>query len=420
MYSPTGRDNWLCCYYEFQASISYNGKTVNLKQNQIVSVSMEKNYDMHHMPILIIELSLDTTIKDEIKVSTGPMLYLRIDKCLGVDKDRTIRITSRSIYLNCKFTMIQLEDTPKSNYYKNMINGLGSRRKDSDDYLLYSTGESCKYILVRKEDLTASKYIYNAVLTKSTLTAALGMMLSNAGCTNVLMANMDNTTEYKELIIPPMPLLECIRYLQNMYGFHKEDTTIFMDFDTMYVIRKSGLCTVYKDRETKNVTFCLNAPENMTENQSGVIYSGNTTYINIGPEHFTREIGGAISNQVRGTDYILYNEDKLDSQSVSVKNERSFNKNNTNIVTIKGHNKLITEQLKYRKYEEQYKFNIVSSGEDLSILTPNKQYSIISNCTEIAVDVVGKYRLTRQVTTFARTGQYFIPASTLTLKKTME
>ena len=35
MYAPTGRDNWLCCYYEFQASVSYGGKTVSLKQNQI-------------------------------------------------------------------------------------------------------------------------------------------------------------------------------------------------------------------------------------------------------------------------------------------------------------------------------------------------------------------------------------------------
>lgn len=420
MYAPTGRDNWLCCYYEFQASVSYGGKTVSLKQNQIVSLMLEKNYDAHHMPILIIELSLDTTDKDGIKKNPNSILHLRADKCIGVDKDRNIRITSKSIYLNSTFAMIDLDDTPKSDYYKNLVNGLKTRRRDSDDYLLYSTGQSCKYILVRKNDLTASKYIHNAVLTKATLTETLGMLLTSAGCSNILMANLDNTTEYEELIIPPLPLLECIRYLQNMYGFHKEDTTVFMDFDTMYIVRKSGLCTVYKNRETKNVTFCLNAPENMNENQSGVIYAGNTTYVNIGPKHFTRDIGGAVSNQVKGTDYLIYNEDERASQQVTVENERSINKNNTNVVTIKGHNNLISSQLKYRKYEEQYKFTIGSSGEDLSILTPNKQYSIISNCTEIAVDVMGKYRLTRQVTTFARTGQYFIPASTLTLRKTME
>lgn len=418
MYVPSARDDWQCCFYEFHASITYNGKTDQLKEGQILSVLLEKDYDTVHTPILIIDLSLDYYIDEFIKKDPNATLQLRVDKCIGIEENKQINITNRSLYINSVFSFIIRDTTPVSTQYNKEINNVNEHREG--DYMLVDTKQSVRYILVQKEDLMASKNIVNCVISSATMTQAVHMLLSHAGCNEVLMANFDNAVEYKELYIPPLPLMECLLYLKNRYGFHKEDTTIFMDFDTMYIVRKSALCTVFRRRETKNICICLNSPESVYGQCSGVIYSGNMTYLNVGCDQFYRDDAGTISDQTVGTDFLIFNDNELGYDKVEIENKRALGNNNTTVRTVKGYNAFIADQLKYRKAEEQNVFKIVCTGIDLSVLTPNKQYSIVSNSTEIALDAGGKYRLSRQVTKFVRTGNLMIPMTTLTVKKTME
>lgn len=418
MYVPSARDEWQCCLYEVQASITYNGKTIQIKEGQIVSMLLEKDYDSDHMPVLIVDLSLDYPINDEIKKDPSSTMQLRIDKCIGIQENNQITVTNKSLYINSVFSFVTLDYTPDALCYKKDINELNEKREG--DYLSASTGEIKRHILVRKEDLAASKYIINAMLPNITLTEAIGPFMSEAGCRNVIMANLDNAKRYEELRVPAMPLLECLIYLKNRYGFHKEDTVIFMDFDAMYVVRMSALCTVYRNREIKNVCVCLNTPESEFDTCSGIMYSGNMVYLNVGSDQFHRKVGGTVGDQTIGTDYILYNENELSSDNVKVQNDRALNKNNVTVKTVKGYNDYVANQIRMRKSEEQNTFDIICTGADLSVLTPNKHYSLASNSTEISIDVCGNYRLSKQVTVFTRTGKLMLPVTTLTMKKTIE
>lgn len=418
MYVPSNQDDWQSCFYDFQASITCKGKTTQLKDGQISSILLEKDYDNLNTPILLMDLSLDYPLPDNIAADPTATLQLRVDKCIGIQEKNMVTVTNRSLYLNTVFSFVTLDHTPKSTYYEREINKTNQNREG--DYLLASTGNVQRYILVKKEDMTASKNIVNAVLKKHTLTQAINMLLTQAGCKSVLMSNLDNMKTFDELYIPPLPLIECLVYLKNKYGFHKEDTSIFMDFDTMYIVRKSSLCTTFKRRETKNICVCLNSPESEYESCSGVLYTGNMTYLNVGYEQFSREVGGTVIDQTLGSEYIIYNETELSSDTVNIKNERALDGGNTNIKSVTGHNPYIGQQLKYRRAEEQNVYTMVCSGADLSVLTPNKHYSIVSNSTEISIGSEGNYRISRQVTSFMRTGNLMVPITTLTLKKTME
>lgn len=418
MYVPSNSEDWQTCFYDFQASITCKGETTQLKEGQILSVLIEKDYDNLHMPVLLIDMSLDYSLPSKIKSDPEATLQLRVDRCIGIKENNVINVTNKTLYINSVFSFVILENTPDSSYHEDMINKIYEKREG--DYTLPNSGESKRYILVRKEDLTASKHIVNTVLKKHTLTQATHMLMSQADCRNVVCANFDNTKMFDELYIPPLPLIECLIYLKNRYGFHKEDTTIFIDFDSMYFIRKSAICTVFRRRETKNICICLNSPESEYETCSGVLYTGNMTYVNVGCEQFKREVGGTTLDQTHGTDYILYNETELTSNKISIKNDRALDGGNTNVKIITGHNPYIASQLQYRRAEEQNVFSIVCSGADLSVLTPNKHYSIISNSTSISLDAGGNYRLSREVTRFTRTGNLMLPVTTLMLKKTME
>lgn len=410
--APKRNDDWQCCYYDIQGSITNGKETVQLRPSQVTGLMIERDYDTDHLPVILISLSL----QDEIDVDNNSSIHLRIDKIIGEEDKGVITVNSKSSYINGIFSFVILDDTPDSSYFDNIINA--KQEKTEGDYLMQDARSSQTYILVQKDLLASSKKILNCVLKKSTMTAATAMLLSNAGCSNVLMSNFDNVEEYDELIIPPLPLLESINYLKNYYGFHKEDTTIFMDLDATYIVRKDGVCTAYRNRETTNVDICLNGYESQYDQCRGVIYNGNTTYINVGSDQFKRLVGGTLTDQTEGTDVLLYNESETSSNIVSTENDRALNGKNTSVKSVAGHNKFVQTQIECRKTENQYVFTLGCSNADVSVFTPNKQFSIISNCAEIAIDVTGKYRLSKHVTTFAKTGKYFVPISNLTLKKT--
>lgn len=413
MAAPSSKDNWQCCYYDIQASIiSSSGEITELRPSQITSLMIERDYDTDHLPVILISLSL----QNDIDVESDTSIHLKIDKIIGKEDKGIVQVMKKSAYLNEIMSFVILDDTPTSSYFENILYSKQERKEG--DYLLQDASSSQTYILVQKESMKASKKILNCVLKKATMTSATAMLLSNAECKNVLMANFDNIEEYKELIIPPLPLLESINYLRNMYGFHKEDTTVFMDIGTTYIIRKDGLCTAFRNREQTNVDICLNGYESPYDQCRGVIYSGNTTYVNVGSDQFMRMVGGTLTDQTEGTDVLLYDEKETSSSVVSTKNDRTLDGKNTAVKTVTGHNKFISSQIEYRKAENQYVFTLGCSNADISVFTPNKQFSIISNCSEIAIDVTGKYRLSRHVTTFTKNGQYFTPISNLTLKKT--
>ena len=413
MAAPTMKDNWQTCYYQASASITIKGKTTQLKEAQIVNLLIEKDYDVDHLPVMIIGLSLNN---DMDTITSESTIHLRIDKIIGQNENGVMQIYSKSSYINDIFSFIVLEDTPSSSYFENLIyNKIG--RKEGD-YLIQDASSLQTYILVKKECLKTSKSIFNATLTESTMTAATALLLSQADCKNVLMSNLDNNDVYKELIIPPLPLLESITYLKNYYGFHKEDTVVFMDFDTTYIVRKDGLCSAFRNREITNVDICLNASESPYNECKGVIYSGNTTYVNIASDAFVRNLGGSITDQTEGTNVLVFNENDKSSNTVTTSNTQAIGGNSTSVKITTGHNKFLDSQIECRKFENQYVFTIGCSNADTSIFTPNKQFSIISNSAEIAIDVTGKYRLSRHVTTFVKEGHYFIPITNMTLKKT--
>lgn len=415
MGAPTVRDHWDSCYYDIQASITSNGTTTTLRPSQILALMIERDYETDHLPVIIISLSLQN---DAPSINSETTMNLRIDKMLGEVEGGIIRVASKSAYINEIFNFVPLEDTPESSKLEQLL--YSKLEKNEGDYL-YQDGASKKtYILARKEDYIASKKIMNCVLSKCNLVSAIMLLLTNADCKNVLLANLDNMEEQEELLIPPLPLLNSLNFLRNKYGFHKEDTLIFMDFDVFYIIRKDGLCTTFTGTEGTEVDIVLNGYESAYDQCRGVIYAGDITYVNVASDHFKRHVGGTLNDQTEGTNVLLYNENEVSSDIVETKNDAPIGGvRSTNVKSVEGHNMFASTILTCRKAEEQSVFTIGCSHADISMFAPNKKFSIISNCTEIAVESMGTYRMARNVTTFVREGNYFIPITELTLKKTV-
>lgn len=411
--NPSAGSNWKLYEYLVNVTIAFQGEhPIKLAQAEIHEIIIEKDYDNLPIPVFIMRLMIPQTLADKIWAN-DPDVTVRMDiyeKIEGADTDQE-RVTKR-MYFNDVFKVIRSNNDPTYNVTlrKRIRNMAGIR---DEDLTIDDLGGIFNFILVKKNCLYDSKTISNMILTQVNLTTALKVLFRDAKCKNVLMSNLDNSTVFDELLILPMTFLSNVICLENQYGFHKEGTQVFMDFDTFYILRMNGKATAWKRMEPKRGVFCISETGNSGVTSNGGYSTSTEVIMNVDVRQYTSPTSEPVVDNLSGANTLLLNE--YQNQYSDVKTDIGVI---YDVKSTQGHNPYVESQIQTRKMELTKTRELFCVSIDISALTPNKEYRMVSDVTSLTQELSGTYRLSKILTTFIKEGTRFTGVSSITLKGT--
>lgn len=263
------------------------------------------------------------------------------------------------------------------------------------------------------DDSNISKYKMNkSYIIKGGLNDALYVMLNDRGFSNILM-DSTNDTSLNTYAIPYGHLGHNLEKLNEYYGIYNSPYLFFMGIDKIYLLNKENIGNCLTENELGSVNIYLENSRLLGSINSGCyidmdnkIYILNTQGfdINDNDSEIDYAIGGIINTVVRGTGEVY--KDKIGDYDV----ERSYVVQNP-----KQHKQLI-----YNIKESKRSINLVFENVDITIFTPNKKYSLITDETfyNKNYNINGSYRLNSSNILFTKDGEEHFKASIqTTLKK---
>ena len=406
---------WKSCRYKISVEIHFSDKTERVLQpSQITGLYLEKDYDVDHLPVMMLDLAIGNEMAAKIKSDLLTEFHVKILQYY-IEEGTNEKKGSR-IYLNDVFVAPRLDTTPDSASKMDEK----SREKDGfdDDSLsVYDMQSQETYILIRKKDMTFTKKMTNAVLNNVTILDAVAYLLSFTKCKgNVLLSNFTNVKKHEELLLPPKPLLSQLMFLEEEYGWHKEGSYLFLDFGLLYIIRKNAKCTAWRKNEPKKICFCISEVTSSDTVSKGIIKKKDTVYVNIGTDQYELKDGSAVGDQILGANMILTNTTTGKTEKVE-SGVTTYDNGSYTSKTYHGHNPYIKEQFVRTKLEAENQIVLTCLNGDLTYFTPNKQYTFLTDLTKIAPNFKGSYRMGSIKTSFVKNGDYYDTTSIMIVKR---
>lgn len=221
---------------------------------------------------------------------------------------------------------------------------------------------------------------------------------ANRGLSNIIMSPTDNTNG--TYIVPYGHLGHNLKSLNSYYGIYEAPYLFFMDLDAIYLLNKGYIGKTLRQNELQTVSIYLEK-----ESTSGTILTGsyadvdnnmyilNTNNFIISDNDSTIDyaIGGLIKTVVAGSGKIKH--DLIGDYDV----ER----------TVIVDNDFHSTQLMYNIREQKRNVTLTFTNIDLSIITPNKRYSIFPDETfyNSKYQIKGDYRLSSTMISMIRTNE---------------
>lgn len=408
---------WENYLYSISISIETPNGVTELQPMQIDSAYIEKDYDGSFLPIFLVSLKLQKDLYyDIITNHTTSKFIIQIDKY--IDPANTGRAKAKRVYLRDKFVPIIDDKTPfmDEKFYKTIKYNGGS--KIGKQIIPYDLSQSYDFVLVREVDLAATKKTFNTVFSSANMLVALTAVLGNAGVKNVLLSSLDNSKSYKELLTLPLPLIPQLKYLNSYYGFYKEGAQIFLDMDRAYILRNTPKCTAWSQNELKDIAITINNPSSGEDVMVGSVVDNDqkTIFINTNKDQVVFKDNTTSSDMIVGNKSMLVNTVSGDIKNVNP-NVSVIGSTTSNVRTTSTRNDYINSEIQIRQSELRNIVNIVCSGIDISHITPNKKYKLLSNIPAIISKIKGDYRLSKAIHHFVKQGEQFAVLTNIELRR---
>lgn len=400
--------------YEYDIAkfdIVINSKTVtSLHTGQIKQIYIEKDFDNDVMPVFLVQMSISPELYYQIcgnAKKTKFVISIYSQKQHGENTPST----NRSLFLSGAFEPIIPDGTPFTDeelYRKYKESSTSGEGKMTREDLL----NDITFILVKKNNIVASKKIVNKVLCSTNMTDAVSYLLTEAKATNVLMSPFDNVSKYKEVILLPIPLTDQINYLSNTFGFYKHGVLTFFDFDTTYIIRKCAKCTAYRQNELKDVIFHLYKTSDGKDMDKGSFIDTKTkrAHISLDANSYKINDDSDTSDSLGGANSLILNDDST-VDTVNTEDAQSFN-----VITTTSHNKYSSYETKMRLNENKLTVLLNVKNFDLKLLAPNKHYKILCDDSTVAKQLQHNYRLSGYTLSLISTGETYALNASVKLK----
>ena len=351
---------------------------------QLISLTIIKNYENNIVPLMLLSIHVKRDEYEKIITSSDTLtaeftIYkLKTEESNGND-DRNNQNEYKIPYIKGKFKA----------YNKDIIDmRIPNQLKNSNDDLYNNTQNTLELDLYLYDHQTILKYNKNiSYILNCTTNDILFTILKDRGFTNILMSpSTPNNT--KNFIIPYGSLNENFNFIDEYYGIYDNPRLFFADFDVVYLLDKGNMNTLQKGELASTFMYLEKSEESVSIESGCYIDDENGRYILNASPFSVNDTGtiidfnsaGKIRTMLSGTNNVY--EDTVGVYDM----EKAFIVNNP-----KSHN-----QLKFNINDTKKSMNIEFTDIDMSIITPNKRYTLIPDSFyDSNYDVKGDYRLTQ-------------------------
>lgn len=394
--------------------------TVSLTPSMVVSFKKVDDFDNNVFPLFSIKLMLRRTdYFNIIKYNSSVKFRMRLQKSKMDNTKIDSKTAMKEDVFNEIFCCYLSESTPqydeKLQAKANEVIGATNNKtpEDLSNYL--------ELYLFKEQDITGSKTITNICLGSLDLTDMIFVLYSRAGLSgNFLMEILDNKSTFSEIIIPPVPFLGAMKYLETYYGgFYKVPTLMYFDFNTRYLIKRTIACGAWRSGEFKQTVILVRAANDPQQSQVSCEKRGDEKkyYVSVNQKLVTINKESIQDDAIDGTNLVV-----VGSKTGSVSNiNTSVSKRG------KGTQKVLYNDLENSRASSVAKSQIESSGTsivvnvtniDMDAFTPNKEFIIKFLDTNAGQGISGSYRLSYASYDFNHNGdQGFNVNATLIFRK---
>lgn len=405
------------CEYAPESLRIIVGKDITeVEPGNISRFNIIKDYDDSFFPVIHIGVVLDKKKYNNIvKNSTTVSIQLKMRRIIETSTSKIKEEFINKIFVvyidNASPYTGEKEDDNKARITKTANEDGSDSSKLGDatyDFFLFDD-------VINEKTLT----LFNAVFTSANVTDIIGATFTQLGFSNILMEKLDNNSTYNEVVIPPLPIVKVIQYLDSMYGLYKEPSLLFFDTNINYLISKSSKSNAYRKKETMKVILHVRSISSSEAKNGGYFYDPkeDTYTLDVDSATFSVLNNTIINDQIDGNGRILVNPSSNSVSTVSP-NTIQRGKPNLKVMTLKyTTNKFLESQIASSIEEESAILSMSLASVDIDILTPNKNFIIKFEDSAIDKEYGGKYRIIKLISSGTKRGMNFVPNITINLTR---
>ena len=399
----------------FELIFEEEDEPVSLEKGLVADIFIEKDFDNDILPILNINVGLTSKLYYKILYNkTKVKIRFRFQKYM-LDEDN--EPSTKSDIVNDLFEFFLDEDTPfidKSAYNKREDVDIG----EGNTQLEYHNDRILDIYLFKITDIDASKVTVNTIIKKGNVANILAYSLTKSGVKKVLISPIDNNDDLEQVVIPTLTTNGVINMLEEQYGIYKKGATLFYDFDRAYLLDKNSSCTCWEDQEFKQTVITIPKSMNDISFYPGCYANDEEKKyeINVTPDLVSITSDTIINEQIKGNNITVVNKNTGEVDKIETDLEQHGD-GTYNILQNNYNNKYSTEILTTRLSEKSKVVSITLGDIDIDALTPNKEFMLIFEDSEINSDYGGSYRLGYCRHYFKKSGLEYIVSSECILYK---
>ena len=362
---------------------------------RVNSMTILNDFEKNVFPIFRIEIVLEPSVYYKIIKSKDTVrFHLNIEKYYHYN-DNELSSLRRSC-INDTFELILDDDnedmlsatkrSEASNNFESMYND------DTNDLRLVDN--KIEFFLYKADVIKGLKNIVNSILVNATRADAIAYILSVAGVKNVLMSNPETNESIPNLIIPPMPCLRALRFIDTYYGLYKNGSLMYFGLDYSYIIPYEGKCTAYRKNEPTTVNIIIPKDTSSHSTECGVLKNINdeNTYI-VGDYKTIAIRNDSITNDILGANDIEVVNEYSGNVNKETSNGISKRNNSLRILRNKTENPWIGTMYTAQTSSVGTVIEVALRDFDINIMTPNKKYNFLFEDSQLTSKYNGEYLL---------------------------
>lgn len=400
---------------------------IELHPSKLIQIDLEENYEEYFFPLFKITMSLDTdTYYKLLSNKNKAQFYLRINKAF-TDENDSPDLSIEKEFINDTYDIIFDENTGDMQLaLKNEDNkdDYTKTRKSTQDSLSAVSDNMCVFYLF-KSYVAGTKENVNKVFSNINVTDAIAYLMTVAKIDNVLMAQPDNNTVYKEFLLPPQSVLKSLSFIDSYYGIYKEGSIIYFGLDYTYIIPYNGKCVAYYQNENTDTSIII--PKSYASDYGNRIGSfsklSEPTKNYIIADYRTININNqSISNNYINANsvYSIDSYDGDDDEEVESKAESKTDENFTRYITNNTENQYLASTYTAQTNAASDVITIRVMDFDINAIAPNKSIKLIFEDTAYTSEYNGEYILSGMNSSFRSSGDQLAVSSTIVLKKVIK
>ena len=390
---------------------------------RVTKIEIYSDYEKNAYPIIKIVVVLEASrYYTLLENKNDAKIHLRLQKYYAINDEKEYSMADD--FINDMFQLIlddndqDLGDLQRRNNasgdFKNMrVSDLNDANEASNEIELFLY----KSDIVKAMNTKSINQVYTGV----TVGDVVGHIFSEAGVDNVLMTPPDNTDNIDTMMVPSMPLMSALRYVDSYHGLYKNGSMMFFDIDRTYVLNYRGACSAWEPDEIKDVQIIVPSATKIHSTETCTIERDDEppkTFYIVADYRGLNIRNDSISNDIFSSNNIQYLSNYSGDHSTD-RISRSDSNATTELRENRTENRYIGDTFTSQTGDTGNTIEVVLSDYDGDMVKPNKKFNLSFEDSSISKNFNSEYIVVNKNTSFIKDGDSFKISSVIRLKETL-